>query len=541
MAGQGQPGQTVYHGSQPTNTMPEQNFYLAVTKHMAFVNNALQCQGEMVSDLKSQVTSVQGNQNDLFTKFSQLERRYNELYSYTRYLEDYCLEIDVNSRKSHVILTGVNEDETESTNENNFSPVAFNKAVDLLSSICDTVTPADLEAVYRIGKQGKNPRPILIKFVRESVRNEVMRKKKLLKDSDETKKLFMNEDLPPVINKRRADMRAVVDNARRKNIPASMMGNRMSVNDITYEFKDIHSLPPGLKLADAKLQAVKGGFAFQSEYAYLSNFFPCEIRFKDMVFGSSEQLYQYERACFANDAYCMNDILAATTPQAAKRAGYRVGNSPGWDRVKIDKMAEIVALKFNQNPVLKNEILKTGEANLIEASHDTFWGAGFTLNAKKLREGNWHGHNHLGKILVNYRFEVRRSLPPPPAPNMSQCQYSNAPAVSQVNTQATTQSSVTAPSHMYTEQPPHSTHAFRSSSMNTVSHSYGNSPYVLPASQVYSAHYSNTSSQCPPPTIHQAVTTSPAAFSSASDSYSNYGERRMEYDPGMSPHFHSQR
>lgn len=233
-----------------------------------------------------------------------------------------------------------------------------------------------------------------------------MRKKKLLKDSDETKKMFMNEDLLPVINKRRADMRAVVDNARKKNIPASMMGKRMSVNKVTYEYKDIHSLPPGLKLADAKLQAVKGGFAFQSEYAYLSNFFPCEIRYKDMVFSSSEQFYQYERACFANDMYCVNDILAATTPQAAKRAGFRVGNSPGWDRVKLDKMKDIITMKFNQNPVLRNEILKTGESNLIEASHDTFWGAGFTLNAKKLREGNWHGHNHLGKILVNYRYEV---------------------------------------------------------------------------------------------------------------------------------------
>lgn len=127
MAGQGQVGQAGYHGTQSTNTVPEQNFYLAVTKHIAFVNNALQCQGELVSDLKNQVTSVQGNQNDLSIKFSQLEKRYNELYSYTCYLEDYCLEIDVNSRKSHVILTGVQEEETEATNKNNFSQAAFKK------------------------------------------------------------------------------------------------------------------------------------------------------------------------------------------------------------------------------------------------------------------------------------------------------------------------------------------------------------------------------------------------------------------------------
>lgn len=81
------------------------------------------------------------------------------------------------------MFTGVEEDESESTNDNRISQSTYNKAVDTLSSICDTVTSADLEAVYRIGKPGKLPHPILIKFIRETVQNEVLRKKKLLKES----------------------------------------------------------------------------------------------------------------------------------------------------------------------------------------------------------------------------------------------------------------------------------------------------------------------------------------------------------------------
>lgn len=100
------------------------------------------------------------------------------------------------SRKSHVILTGVQEDDSETTNDNRNSQATYNKALDLLISICDKVTSADLEAVYRIGRL-YTPRPILIKFNWESVRNEVMSKKKLLKESNETKALFLNEDLPP--------------------------------------------------------------------------------------------------------------------------------------------------------------------------------------------------------------------------------------------------------------------------------------------------------------------------------------------------------
>lgn len=226
-------------------------------------------------------------------------------------------------------------------------------------------------------------------------------------------------------------MRAVVNNARSKNVPANMMGNRMSINNTIYDYKNIDSLPPGLKLADAQMQVVNGGYAFQSEYAYLSNFFPCTIRCNGILFSSSEQLYQYERACFAKNMHCAHDILAAATPHIAKREGFRVSKSPGWDQVKLEKMKTIIAMKFNQNPALREEILKTGEANLIEASHDTFWGAGLTLSARKLKDGKWHGHNHLGKILVNYRQELRTSLPPPPLQPMSQNQFTNAPPVLQ--------------------------------------------------------------------------------------------------------------
>lgn len=481
MAGANIQGQVPYQGTQQTDSSPEQNFYMAVTKHMNHVNNMLRYHGDMFGELKGQVSTVNDQQLSLAAKFSQLERRYAELCSYTRYLEEYCLELDVNSRKAHIILTGVSEDPSESAADTWNSKATHDKSVEILSSICDTVVSNDLEATYRIGKPGKNPRPILIKFKFESVRNEVMRKKKLLKETDETRALFMNEDLPPVINRRRADMRAVDQNAKNWNIPATMMGDRMSVNNIMYEHKDIHSLPPGLNLADAKIQSVKGGIAFQSEHAYLSNFFPCPIKYKDIIYNSS-----------ANDAGSVKDILSANTGQKAKRAAFRVPNSPAWDQVKLDKMKPIIEMKFNQNHILRAEILKTGEVNLIEATIDTFWGAGLPLSAKKLRDGHWNGHNHLGKILMNYRYEVRRSIPPPQAqaqgftgqPNG----YSNAPpGVQSMNQLATDPVRSNMPYvaqpgmlHLEVSRPP----------ATATSPGIGN--FALPSSQVYTTQYIST-------------------------------------------------
>lgn len=92
MAGHGQRGQQGNHQNTPS---PQQNFYLAVTRHMSEVNNALQRQGEMVGNLQNQISSVQGQHNDFLFRFSQIEKRYDELHLYTRYLEDNCLELDV--------------------------------------------------------------------------------------------------------------------------------------------------------------------------------------------------------------------------------------------------------------------------------------------------------------------------------------------------------------------------------------------------------------------------------------------------------------
>lgn len=111
----------------------------------------------------------------------------------------------------------------------------------------------DIDVAYRIGrKKGNTPRPILIKFGKESLRNEISKKRRLLRDSNDTQGSFINEDLPPKISQQRADLRSIVANAKQKNIEAQSFGDRIVVDNIPYTYKDISSLPDGLKLEDAK-------------------------------------------------------------------------------------------------------------------------------------------------------------------------------------------------------------------------------------------------------------------------------------------------
>ena len=69
-----------------------------------------------------------------------------------------------------------------------------------------------------------------------------------------------------------------------------------------------------------------------------------------------------------------------------------------WEAVKIDVMYKALLLKFSQNPELSELLLLTGERELIEHSpYDSYWGDG----------GDGTGENHLGKLLMKLRRELR--------------------------------------------------------------------------------------------------------------------------------------
>ena len=96
-------------------------------------------------------------------------------------------------------------------------------------------------------------------------------------------------------------------------------------------------------------------------------------------------------------------------PATAKKLGRAVKgfNAARWDSVRYEIMKEGLTLKFTQNPPLKEALISTGDAVLVEASpYDKIWGIGMSeVSAIKAGESKW-GQNLLGKALM----EVRESL-----------------------------------------------------------------------------------------------------------------------------------
>tara|TARA_E500000178_G_C16807440_1_gene655381 strand:- start:54 stop:479 length:426 start_codon:yes stop_codon:yes gene_type:complete len=132
---------------------------------------------------------------------------------------------------------------------------------------------------------------------------------------------------------------------------------------------------------------------FHEEFDWLSNFFPCQVKFEGLTFTSSEAAFQAAKCADQNEREKFVNLSAGRT----KRLGKKVNLREDWNRVKIDVMREVLICKFSQNPGLKEKLIATGNEELIEGNNwnDRFWGVCRGV-----------GQNHLGKLLMDIRRTI---------------------------------------------------------------------------------------------------------------------------------------
>ncbi|WP_078598622.1 NADAR family protein [Evansella clarkii] len=131
---------------------------------------------------------------------------------------------------------------------------------------------------------------------------------------------------------------------------------------------------------------------FNGEYHFLSNFYESPIVYNGIKYRNAEAAFQAQKQ--PERAHEFSPL----PPNEAKRLGRRVKLRADWDHVKIGIMRDIVTAKFERNPYLKDRLLATGDATLIEGNwwNDRFWGV-----------CNGEGRNELGKILMELRTKLK--------------------------------------------------------------------------------------------------------------------------------------
>lgn len=150
----------------------------------------------------------------------------------------------------------------------------------------------------------------------------------------------------------------------------------------------------------------------EKPYGVFSNLYPRPIEFEGRTFPTSEHAYQAGKA---QKPAVREWILSAPTPALAAMAAHGLyvwDVVPDWAKIKFDRMRAVLRAKFDQHADLKDLLMSTGNARLVEAGTvnnavNRLWG-----------EVDGKGENMLGVMLMELRSDyalkpVRANKPKP--------------------------------------------------------------------------------------------------------------------------------
>lgn len=134
-------------------------------------------------------------------------------------------------------------------------------------------------------------------------------------------------------------------------------------------------------------------------YFEFSNFYRAPIDVDGSIWKTSEHYFQAMK--FDGHPEHVRAVKEANTPMVAARTG-RDTNRPRrseWDEVRDDVMYKALYAKFTQHDNLKELLLNTGDATIVEHTvNDSYWGDG----------GDGSGKNMLGVLLMKLREALRK-------------------------------------------------------------------------------------------------------------------------------------
>jgi ribA/ribD-fused uncharacterized protein len=140
-------------------------------------------------------------------------------------------------------------------------------------------------------------------------------------------------------------------------------------------------------------------------YGCFSNFARYPITMACKVWPTSEHWFQAQKFVDTAVEEELGEVIRREpSPMKAALIG-RDRTKPrraDWEAVRDDLMREVVRAKFTQHEDIREVLLSTGDAEIVEhTANDDYWGDG----------GDGSGRNMLGRILMEVRAELRSQAP----------------------------------------------------------------------------------------------------------------------------------
>lgn len=146
--------------------------------------------------------------------------------------------------------------------------------------------------------------------------------------------------------------------------------------------------------------------ASEKPYGAFSNLYRREVEFEGETFATSEHAYQAGKARKPEVRKWLMDAPSPALLAMAAHGLYVWDINSDWSKIKFDRMKRVLQAKFTQHEDLKQLLLSTGTARLVESATvdnavNRLWG-----------EVNGVGKNKLGELLMEVRAELAASAAP---------------------------------------------------------------------------------------------------------------------------------
>ncbi len=141
--------------------------------------------------------------------------------------------------------------------------------------------------------------------------------------------------------------------------------------------------------------------ANKKPFGAFSNLYRREIVFEGEIYQTSEHAYQAGKARKESVKKWLMEAPSPSLLAMAAHGLYYWDVAPGWSKLKFERMRAILHAKFTQHEDLKELLLSTGDARLVETATvdnavNRLWG-----------EVKGVGQNTLGVMLMDLRSELQ--------------------------------------------------------------------------------------------------------------------------------------
>ena len=330
-------------------------------------------------------------------------------------VEDKIERLERERRRNILIIEGHIEKEGEDTR------AIVDKA---LSDLQVGFRSGDCTAVFRRGKTGTGDnkdgpagnnnrprgRPIVVILPSTNEKAAIFRGLKNLKDNEDWKGVFFNDDLTEQQANEQRDLRALAAFAKTKGFNSNVKAGNLWLDGRRFRYEELHRLPEEISLLKAKNLHIleDSAVVFQSPHSPLSNLFPCNITYKGESYLSAEAAFQYNRASECGYPREAQLIKHERNAYKVKNLTKDCKSTREWEEKVEQVMREILTEKFRRNRACSSFLLANGDRTLFEGTGDKRWGCGIPISKAHLITHRNPGRNLLGLLLMEIRKDLMK-------------------------------------------------------------------------------------------------------------------------------------